>query len=87
MHGACYRNCRETCERMENGISFAVQIKQYHEDNYLIVENFLTEECEKLRTRCRVLVDENDFNHRAVTRFASLFFKGGSWAIGDHGDG
>ena len=72
---------------MENGISFAAQIKQYHEDNYLIVENFLTEECEKLRTRCRVLVDENDFNHRAVTRFASLFFKGGSWAIGDDGDG
>ena len=72
---------------MENGISFAAQIKQYQEDSYLIVENFLTEECEKLRTRCRVLVDENDFNHRAVTRFASLFFKGGSWAIGDDGYG
>ena len=68
---------------MENGISFAAQIKQYQEDSYLIVENFLTEECEKLCTRCRVLVDENDFIHRVVIRFAS-FFKGG---ICDDGDG
>lgn len=47
----------------------AAQLKQYQEDGYLIVENFLTEEeCEKLRTRCRVLVDENDFsNHPAVS--------------------
>ena len=44
----------------------AAQIKQYQEDGYLIVEIFLTEEeCEKLRMRCRLLVDFS--NHSAVS--------------------
>ena len=43
----------------------STQIKQYQKDGYLIVEIFLTEECEKLSMRCRLLVDFS--NHSAVS--------------------
>ena len=65
----------------------AEQIKLYHDEGYLIVDGFLTEEeCDTLRARCRVLVDENDFsNHPTVVfntrespQFTSEYFNASS---------